>query len=43
MRCPSSIAANVAIAATIEIGMIDQKVIGTVMKSKNPVILLAKV
>ena len=43
MRCPSSIAANVATKATIEMGMIDQKVIGTAMKSKNPVILLAKV
>ena len=43
MRCSSSIAANVAITAAIEIGMIDWKVIGTVTKSRNPVTLFARV
>ena len=43
MKCPSCIAANVAIAATIVIGMIDHTVIGTAMKSRNPVALFAMV
>ncbi len=36
-------AANVAIAATMAIGMIDHTVIGTAMKSRNPVALFAVV
>jgi hypothetical protein len=36
-------AANVATVAAIEMGMIDHTVIGTAMKSRNPVALLAVV
>lgn len=36
-------AANVAIAATMEIGMMDTNVIGTAMKSRNPDALFAMV
>ena len=36
-------AANVAIAATIEMGMMDTNFIGSVMNSKNPVALFARV
>ncbi len=43
MKCPSCIAANVAIAATMVMGMIDQNVMGTAMNSRNPVALFAVV
>ena len=43
MKCPSCIAANVAIKATIAMGTIDQNVMGTAMKSRNPVALFAVV
>ena len=36
-------AANVAIAATMAMGTIDQIIIGTAMKSRKPVILFAVV
>ena len=36
-------AANVAIAATMVMGTIDKNVIGTAMKSRNPVALFAVV
>jgi hypothetical protein len=36
-------AANVAIAATMVMGMTDTNVIGTAMKSRNPVALFAAV
>jgi hypothetical protein len=36
-------AANVATAATIEMGMMDINVMGTAMKSRNPAHLFAKV
>jgi hypothetical protein len=36
-------AANVAIAATMVMGMIDHAVIGTTMKSRNPAHLFAVV
>ena len=36
-------AANVATVAAIEMGMIDQNVMGIVMKSRKPVILFASV
>ena len=36
-------AANVATVAAIETGMIDHTVIGTAMKSRNPVALFAVV
>ena len=43
MKCPSCMAANVAIAATIMMGTIDHNTMGTEMKSKKPVILFANV
>ena len=43
MKCPSCTAANVAIAATMEIGIIDLNIVGTVRNSSNPVSLLATV
>ena len=42
MFTPSCIAANVAIAATMVMGMIDH-VMGATMKSRKPVALLAMV
>jgi hypothetical protein len=36
-------AANVAIAVTIEMGMMDTNVMGTAMKRRNPVALFARV
>ncbi len=36
-------AANVATIAAIEMGMIDQNVMGTAMNSRNPVALFARV
>ena len=36
-------AANVAIAATVAMGMIDHTVMGTAMNTKKPVILFAVV
>ena len=36
-------AANVAIAATMAMGMIDHNIMGTAMKSRNPVVLFASV
>jgi hypothetical protein len=43
MKCPSCIAANVATIAAVEMGAIDQNVMGIAMKSRNPVTLFAKV
>ena len=43
MKCPSCIAANVATAATIEMGTMDTIVMGTARKSRNPVHLFARV
>ena len=43
MKCPSCMAANVAIAATIVMGMTVQNVIGTAMKSRKPAHLFAVV
>ena len=43
MKCPSCIAANVAIAATTAIGITDRNVAGITRKSSNPVSLLAHV
>ena len=36
-------AANVATAAAIEMGVMDQNVMGTAMKSRNPAHLFARV
>ena len=43
MKCPSCIAANVATAATIEMGTMDTIVMGTARKSRNPAHLFARV
>ncbi len=43
MKCPSCTAANVAIAATMEIGVTVQNTAGTARNSSNPVNLLATV
>ena len=43
MKCPSWAAANVATVVAIEMGMIVHTVIGTAMKSTNPVALFAVV
>ncbi len=43
MKCPSWTAAKVAKAATMEIGIIDLNIVGTVRKSRKPVSLLAHV
>ena len=42
MKCPSWRAAKVAKAATMEIGIIDLNIPGTVRNSSNPVSLLDK-
>ena len=43
MKCPSCTAANVAMAATMEIGITDQNMVGAARKRNNPVSLLAHV
>ena len=43
MKCPSWAAANVAIAATMAIGITDQNTVGTIRNSSNPVSLFAHV
>ena len=43
MKYPSWIAANVAIATTMAMGMTVQNVMGTAMKSRNPAHLFAVV
>ena len=43
MKCPSCMAANVAIATTIVMGITDQNIVGAARKSSNPVSLLAHV
>jgi hypothetical protein len=41
MECPSCMAAKVAVIARIAMGMMCQPIVGTAMKSRNPVNLLA--